>query len=133
MSVVEDDTFLLYDGDCPFCRVYTRKSRFETRIGEPLTLIDAKEAPDLVAALRREGYDVEHGMILARDGRRYQGAAAMMALESMTSGTDRFNRLARWFSSNPNRVRILYPWFRSLRNVARWIKSKTKPARMGRD
>jgi len=53
----------------------------------------------------------------------------MMALETITTGTDWFNRCARWLSSNPTRVRILYPWFLRLRGVALWIKGKSHPSR----
>ena len=126
------DAFLLYDGECPFCSFYARKSRFETRIGKPLRLIDARQAPELVAELRRDGCDIEEGMILVFDGRRHQGAAAMTALEAMTSADDWFNRLMRWVSSNPGRARILYPWLRMLRRAALWAKGKGKPSISGR-
>ena len=118
------DDFLLYDGECPFCSFYARKSEFKTQTGRPLTLIDANRAPDLVAGLRAGGCDMEEGMVLILDGRRYQGAAAMTALEAMTSETGWFNRLAKWFASNPKRVRVFYPWLRRLRGAARWVKGR---------
>ena len=71
------DAFLLYDGECPFCSFYARKSKFKTQTGRPLTLIDANRAPDLIAELRAGGCEVEEGMVLVLDGRRYQGASAM--------------------------------------------------------
>ena len=76
---------MLYDGECPFCSFYARKSKFKTQAGRPLTLIDANRAPDLVAELRKDGCEVEEGMALVLDGRRYQGASAMTALEAMAS------------------------------------------------
>ncbi len=66
--------------------------------------------------------DLEEGMVLVLDGRRYQGASAMTALEAMTSGTGWFNRLAKWFASNPKRARVFYPWLRRLRGAARWVR-----------
>lgn len=128
-----DAAFLLYDGECPFCSFYARKSKFETQIGQPLKVIDANQAPDLVGELRKKGCDIEEGMILVFDGRRHQGEAAMMVLEAMTTGDDWFNRFARWFSSNPTRVRILYPWLRMLRRAAIWIKSKGSPSNISRN
>ena len=112
------DPFLLYDGECPFCSYYVAKSRFETRAGRPLTLIDGREAPDLVARLRRDGFDLEQGMILALDGRHYHGAAAMIALKAMAASPGRFNTFARRFTSSPARVRAVYPWLRRLRRAA---------------
>ena len=114
--------FLLYDGECPFCSFYVAKSQFETRIGKPLRLIDGRERPELVSRLRREGYDLEQGMILEFDGRRYHRAAAMTALKAMSTGAGRFNAFARWIASNPARVRLLYPWLRRLRHAALLVK-----------
>ena len=116
------EPFLLYDGECPFCSFYVAKSQFETQAGRPLRLIDGRQAPDLVARLRRDGFDLERGMILALDGRRYHGAAAMSVLVAMTAGTGRFAALARWFASSPARARVLYPWLRLLRRAALLVK-----------
>ena len=53
------DAFLLYDGECPFCSFYARKSEFRTQTGERLTLIDANRAPERLAELRGQGCEVE--------------------------------------------------------------------------
>ena len=116
--------FLLYDGECPFCSFYARKSEFQTPGGRPLTLVDANRAPDLIEELRKDGCGVDEGMVLVLDGRRYQGAEAMTALEAMTGGTGWFGGLSKWFASNPKRVRALYPWFQRLRRAALWVKGR---------
>ena len=121
-AAIPSDPFVLYDGECPFCSFYVAKSRFETRIGRPLRLIDGRDAPDLVARLRREGCDLDQGMILALHGRRYHGAAAMVVLNGMTTGAGRFGRLARWFTSSPARTHLAYPWMRRLRRAALLVK-----------
>ena len=121
------DAYLLYDGECPFCSFYARKSGFQTPGGRPLTLIDANRAPELLADLRAQGCEVDEGMVLVLDGRRYQGAEAMTALEAMTSGAGWFGGLSRWFASNPQRVRAFYPWFQRLRRAALWVKGRRGP------
>ncbi|MCY4405846.1 MAG: hypothetical protein OXC15_05725 [Rhodospirillaceae bacterium] len=80
------DPFLLYDGECPFCSFYVAKSQFETRIGMPLRLIDGREAPDLVSRLRREGYDLEEGMILEFEGRRVNGGGRYVTTPALGFG-----------------------------------------------
>ena len=114
--------FLLYDGACPFCSFYARKSGFETPDGRLLKLIDANRAPELLAGLRAQGCDVDEGMVLVLEGRRYQGAEAMTALQAMTRGAGWFGGLSRWFASNPRRARAFYPWFIRLRRAALWVK-----------
>ncbi len=123
-GAVPEGPFLLYDGECPFCAFYIAKSRLEAALGEPLRLIDGREAPALVARLRREGYDLEEGMVLALEGRLHHGADAMTALEDMIAAPGPFGRLARRFSSNPGRVRRAYPWLRRLRRAALFAKGK---------
>ncbi len=117
-AVAFDAPLLLYDGECPFCSFYVAKSEFETRIGKPLRLVDGRQAPDLVERMRRDGYDLEQGMILAVEGRLYHGAAAMTALATMSTGAGRFNRVMRRVASSRARVRRLYPWLRRLRRAA---------------
>ncbi len=126
-DVSAQDEYLLYDGECPFCSFYARKSEFRTQTGQRLTLIDANRAPERLAQLSERGCEVGEGMVLVLDGRVYQGADAMTALEAMTSGGGWFGRLAKWFASNPRRVRTFYPLFRRLRGVARWVKGKSNP------
>ena len=127
------DDFLLYDGECPFCRFYARKSGFKTPDGRPLALIDANRAPELLAALRGQGCEADEGMVLVVDGRRYQGAEAMTALEAMTSGAGWWGKLSKWFASSPARVRALYPWFQRLRRAALWVRGRGRPSLPGRD
>ena len=118
------DDFLLYDGECPFCSFYARRSEFRTPDGRPLTLIDANRAPELLAGLRGQGCEVDEGMVLVSGGRRYQGAEAMTALEAMTSGAGWCGGLSKWFASSPARVRAFYPWFQRLRRAALWVKGR---------
>ena len=123
-AAVPDGPFLLYDGECPFCSFYVAKSRFESMIRQPLRLVDGRKALDLVMQLRHEGCDLEQGMILVLDGRRYQGAEAMTVLEGMSTGAGNFGWLARWFASSPERVRLAYPWLLRLRRAALFAKGR---------
>ena len=121
-----DTPFLLYDGECPFCSFYVAKSRFEMRIGKPLRLVDGRQAPDLVERMRRDGYDLEQGMILAVEGRLYHGAAAMTALATMSTGAGRFNGAMRRIASSRVRVGLVYPWLRRLRRAALLVKGSPR-------
>ena len=79
------DSFLLYDGECVYCRTFARKSRIRTPAGKRLRFIDGREAPGLVKEFRQNACDLEDGMILVLEGRRYQGAEAMAVLGSMAT------------------------------------------------
>ncbi len=119
------DHFLLYDGECVYCRTYVRKCRFRTPSGERLQLVDGRQAPELVEALRRGGCNLEDGMILVLEGRRYQGAEAMTVLGSLAAESGWFNRLTRWLGASPGRARFFYPWFRRLRQAGLRMTGKS--------
>ena len=119
------DDFLLYDGECVYCRTYARKSRIRTAAGKRLRFIDGRKAPGLVDELRRDGYDIEDGMILFLQGRCYQGVEAMEVLGTMAAEPGWVNRLTRWVGSSAGRARFFYPWFRRLRRASLWVSGKS--------
>ncbi len=119
------DSFLLYDGECVYCRTFARKSRIRTPAGKRLRFIDGREAPGLVKELRQNACDLEDGMILVLEGRRYQGAEAMAVLGSMATEPGWVNALTRWVGSSSGRARFFYPWFRRLRYLGLWLSGKS--------
>ena len=120
-----NNDFLLYDGECVYCRTYARKARIRTPSGKRLQFIDGRKVPQLVEELRRDGCDIEDGMILILEGRRYQGAEAMEVLGAMASEPGWVNRLTRWVGSRSRRARFFYPWFRRLRRAGLWMAGKS--------
>ena len=75
MSALEPedgDDFLLFDGDCPVCAAYIAASRLGNSPDAPLPL-DARREPALVEAMRRQGLEVNDGMIARVGGRIYYG------------------------------------------------------------
>jgi len=117
--------FVLYDGECVYCRTYARKSRFRTPDGRRLQFIDGRNAPELVDELRGVGCDLEDGMILMLEGRRYQGAEAMEVLGTLATEPGWVNLLTRWVGSSAERARFFYPWFRRLRQATLWISGRS--------
>jgi len=112
-----DRTWLLYDGDCPFCTRYAKLLRLREAVG-PIDLIDARErGPEYVAA-RAQGFDIDAGMLLHYRGADYHGDAALHMLAALSSPARGFNRAMAWLFKSPTRARIAYPWLRGGRNLA---------------
>lgn len=110
--------YLLYDGECPICAGFVRFAEFRRRHPD-LQLIDAREAPALVADLRRQGYEINDGMVLVVDGRLYYGADANTKLASYTSGLPARKRAAMSaIGATP------YPLLRGVRNVLLRLRGK---------
>lgn len=93
-----ENNVLYYDGDCPFCRRYADYLRLRKKFG--LTLKNAREEPEAIAALRAQGFEINDGMILVLEGKIYQGAKALAVLEK---------------SLNPTLIRMFYPILKVLR------------------
>ncbi len=104
-----EETFLLYDGECPACRSYVAMARLRQQ-WPALRVLDARHEPALTAELRAKGFEINDGMVLSLGGRIYFGAEAtrMMA----TGGRQRHaaRRAALWAIGAAPWSRQLYPW-----------------------
>ena len=70
-----DTDYLLYDGECPVCSAYVAMARLR-QLYPGLKVLDARSEPDLVAALRSKGYEINEGMVLCLDGAIHFGPDA---------------------------------------------------------
>jgi len=117
-EVTEDDTSVVFDGQCPFCRVYAASLEGENGINNTgVTKIDARCAPELVAQLAHKGIDINTGIVLIKGETIYQDSAALtlLAQQHGASGVlaTLHHRLLRYrFLSL-----AIYPLLRALRNI----------------
>jgi predicted DCC family thiol-disulfide oxidoreductase YuxK len=97
--------YVIYDGDCPFCRSYVSLLRLREQY--EVHLIDAREEPTFAA---RYGLDLNKGMVVDLDGNVFHGAASVSLLSRLSRrpGPLRSER----FSG------LVYPLFRFGRDVA---------------
>lgn len=107
---------VVYDGDCPFCSDYAAYQRLR-EAGE-IELVDARRSRESLAAMGISGADLEDGMVVFVDGRRYDGADAMHALARITRPPRRLwvRALAAITSARPV-ARVLYPVLKLGRRV----------------
>ncbi|GAA0413660.1 DUF393 domain-containing protein [Massilia aurea] len=112
--------FLLYDGDCPFCNRYMQKVRLERALAH-FVMMNARDAPALVKALRGVGLDINAGMILSVDGKLFHGAECMQRLALMSTRSSWFNKLTASIFSRPRAARILYPLLVTGRNASLYL------------
>jgi len=71
--------FVLYDGDCPVCKSYVAWSRLREASPE-IQLINARDVPELVSALRKDGIEVNDSMVLRLGDTTLHGADAFVAI-----------------------------------------------------
>lgn len=118
---------VVYDGDCPFCSRYVALVRLRDSVG-PVRLVNAREPDPLVADLRRQGYDLDEGMILLYGGRTYHGADCITMLAMLSTPVGPFNRLNAAIFRSPTASRLLYPVLRTGRNAVLRLLGRTRIA-----
>lgn len=121
----QDEAWIVYDGECPYCRNYVRLVRLRDALGT-VRLIDARKGGPEVEHVRAAGLDLDEGMIFRYGGRLYHGADAIHMMAVLAGPSGLFNRInARVFRS-PARAAFLYPILRAGRNTTLFLLGKRK-------
>ena len=113
---------IFYDGECPFCSRYVNMLRL-AKSGE-VQLVDLREDAATRTELEDLGFDLDEGMVVEDEGRRYGGSDAVAYLAPLTTPLDMVNRINRAAFSRPYLARILYPLLRSGRWLALFLMNR---------
>ncbi len=105
-EVQPDAVFLIYDGECPFCRRYADFAAL-SRAFPGLKLISAREPHVEVCAAWRAGFNLNRDMVLHVNGKWYAGEKAILRM-SEAAPQNRFRNgiLRRLFGSNRHARRL---------------------------
>ncbi|WP_072396587.1 DCC1-like thiol-disulfide oxidoreductase family protein [Hyphomicrobium sp. CS1GBMeth3] len=111
-----DKTYIVYDGQCPFCSQYVKLLRLRDTLGH-VELIDARTPHAAVDYVARAGVVLDQEMALIQGGEVYSGAACINRLALMSTRSGVFNRLNALAFSSPTVSRFAYPILRTFRNL----------------
>lgn len=106
--MTRDPIEIVYDGDCPVCAAWMRMARLRDVAGA-VDLVDARSGDPRVAALMRQGYDLDRGMIVRWQGRVYHGAQAMTLLTMLSDARGPIVWIQRGIFKRPSLARRIYP------------------------
>jgi predicted DCC family thiol-disulfide oxidoreductase YuxK len=112
----EPDTWIVYDGQCPFCSRYVQLVRLKETLGQ-IELVDARNGGPRVDEVRKAGLDLDEGMVLKLDGRLYHGADCIHTLALLSTRSSWFNRVNAALFRSQRVSRLLYPALRAGRNT----------------
>jgi predicted DCC family thiol-disulfide oxidoreductase YuxK len=121
----EPDTWVVYDGQCPFCSRYVQLVRLRETLGQ-IKLIDAREGGPQVDEVRKAGLDLDEGMVLKLDGRLYHGADCVHRLALLSTRSSWFNRVNAALFRSKRVSRLLYPALRAGRNAVLRMLGRSK-------
>lgn len=111
---------IIYDGDCPFCRAYTRLLRLQQASG-PVEMLSARSDDPRILSYWQQGYDLNAGMLVVLNNQVYAGADAMQMLASCSSTNDFFNRLHHAIFSSSKLAAFIYPILKLGRHITLWM------------
>ncbi|WP_108810623.1 DCC1-like thiol-disulfide oxidoreductase family protein [Sphingorhabdus sp. Alg231-15] len=118
-------TWLVYDGECPFCANYVELLSLREQF-PGLVLVNAREEKDheAVMKMRQAGFVVDEGMALVEGDTIIYGAAAIHSLAQPSSSI--FGRLNWWIFKSQRRAGALYPILKFGRSIVLKILGRKK-------
>lgn len=125
MILMDDTSYIVYDGECPFCSRYVKMLRLRAVIG-PIQLVDARTDHPMVAWLHKQQIDLDEGMAFVQNGQISYGEECIHKLALLTTPSGIFNRLTAWVFRSPTASRLIYPILRFGRNVTLKILGRRK-------
>lgn len=120
-SADQAEILLVYDKQCPLCDNYCQLVRIRESAGK-LVLVDARENSAIMQEITAAGLDIDQGMVLKFQDCVYYGSEAMHVLSLLSTRSGIFNRINFWIFRSQRLARVLYPVFRSFRNL--FLKAK---------
>ena len=121
----QDDIWLVYDGDCPFCATAAKMYRIKQAVGA-LHIVDAREAAGtpLMNEIAARGFNLNQGIAVKLSGQLYHGVDALNLLAMIGSSHGWLNRLNVTLFRSKAVTRFCYPAMKAVRNMALWCLGK---------
>ncbi len=116
---------MIYDGDCPFCARYSKFVQLKKKV--QIELIDARQAQETILTLKKQGFDINHGMILIQNREKvFHGKFAALKVNELLGDLTFIQSLVLKITSFPALMNIIYPILNALRKSLLTLMGKNK-------
>jgi len=121
---MSDRTLFIYDGECPFCNHFAQLLELKSRI-QSLQIIDGRENLEKLTQLYNQGYDLNKGAILIKDGKIMHGAEAITWICSeVKEPNDSLLKFLKVIFLSNKRSKKIFPVLLWSRRITLTIKGK---------
>ena len=121
---MSDRTLFIYDGECPFCDHFAQLLQLKSSIPS-LQIIDGRKNLEKLTQLYNQGYDLNKGAILLKDGEIKHGADAINCICSeLKDPNDSLLNILRIIFRSNKRSKKIFPILLWGRRIALTIKGK---------
>jgi predicted DCC family thiol-disulfide oxidoreductase YuxK len=121
----ETATFVIYDGECPFCTKYVELLRLREAVG-PVNMISARDDHPAVRYAISRGVDFDQEMALIMHGKIHSGPDCIHRLALMSTGAGFFNAITARIFSSRRLTGLFYPALRAGRNLTLRLMGRGK-------
>lgn len=118
-------TYVVYDGECPFCTQYVKLMRLREAVG-PVKPVNARDDHPVVRYVRSKGIDLNNEMALVMKGEIFAGPDCMNRLALLSTGSGFFNGLMSRMFASRGLTRLMYPVLRTGRNATLFLMGRKK-------
>ena len=121
---MSDKTLFIYDGECPFCNHFAQLLELKSSIPS-LEISDGRENLAILTKLYKQGYDLNNGAILIKNGEIKHGADAINWICSeIKEPNDSLLEILRIIFSSKKRSKSLFPFLLWARRILLTLKGK---------
>lgn len=124
-SSSNEKAWIVYDGECPFCRNYMALVKLRNSIGT-VKLVNAREFGPEVQAVIDAGLNLDDGMVLSYKGQIFHGADCIQMIALLSEDSSFFGKINIWIFKSPSRAKLIYPILRACRNTTLKVMRRKK-------
>ncbi len=122
-ALLQAENVVLMDGDCIYCSRFSDLIAARNNLGS-LQILNLRDRPDLVEAMRADGLEPNQGMVFKRGDRFHFGPRAVSELARATEGDGVLRWTLRQALRNPAVAGVLYPAMRAGRAITLLLRGK---------
>lgn len=106
---------IYYDKDCPFCDAYSNYVKLKkiTKIN----LLNVRDEIDKISYFKSKNFDINNGIILEIDSKIYQGAEALLVIDTLLKKENLKDRVLTYIVKTPLFKNIIYPIIKFIRKI----------------
>ena len=121
---MSDITLFIYDGECPFCNHFAQLLELKASIPS-LKILDGRQNLEKLTQLYNQGYDLNKGAILIKDGKIKHGSDAISCICSeLNEPNDSLLKFLKVIFLSNKRSKRIFPFLLWGRRITLTIKGK---------
>tara|TARA_A100001015_G_scaffold317123_2_gene433219 strand:+ start:272 stop:655 length:384 start_codon:yes stop_codon:yes gene_type:complete len=108
MKLEKHKNFILYDGECPFCKSFILLMNLRKNIPD-IEILNARDMHGLVVNFREQGMEINDGMIMRLNGTTFFGDEVLIVISDLGRGEGFGFKLVRAVFKHEVVAKNLYP------------------------